>query len=166
MHNEKNIAKIIDEIIPLNDYLNRYEFNNTHLIDCLTLHEIQLIEPILIQKLKKSPDDTLIVDTLVYIKSKNALPIFYEIIGTLTNNVKIIIMASSIYKLCQDKEMIGIAIDAFRKISDSFDIITAFYYLVTFNDSIANDLVKTYTENEDVLVSYNAKRALGLFEPS
>ena len=64
--------------------------------------------------------------------------------------------------------MVDIATNAFRKLDDNKDayytykLISAFFYLVKFRNQEVNEMIRKYINHKEYLVSYNAKRAVGV----
>ena len=88
-----NIDKLINEVIPPKDYQHRNGFNNIPIIDELTANEKQLLEEALIRKLQSEAAkeiDTLIVETLAYLKSVASLPILKKLFFART--IKVMLM--------------------------------------------------------------------------
>lgn len=156
-----DINKIVSEIIPPDDYQHRNGFSNEQLIDKLNDEEIFKVEKELITMLQKKPD-MLIVETLGYMKSEKAIPILYELMESLNNEMAKIIIATSIFEINQDQKMIEKAKASFKTIKDKFQLISAFHYLVRLQDSEILKLIQNLTTNSDYLISYNAKQALGM----
>lgn len=156
-----DINKIVSEIIPPDDYQHRNGFSNEQLIDKLNDEEIFKVEKELITMLRKKPD-MLIVETLGYMKSEKAIPILYELMENLNNEMAKIITATSIFEINQDQKMIEKAKASFKTIKDKFQLISAFHYLVRLQDSEILKLIQNLTTNSDYLISYNAKQALGM----
>lgn len=155
-----DINKIVSEIIPPEDYQHRNGFSNEHLIDKLSDVEKIKIETELINMLLKK-SDMLVVETLAYMRSDKSLPVLYELLEILKEEMAKIITATSIFEINKDQEMIEIAKASFKTIKDKFQLITAFRYLVKFHDSEISKLIQEYTTNSDYLISYNAKQVLG-----
>ena len=155
-----DINKIVSEIIPPEDYQHRNGFSNEHLIDKLSDVEKIKIETELINMLLKK-SDMLVVETLAYMRSDKSLPVLYELLEILKEEMAKIITATSIFEINKDQEMIEIAKASFKTIKDKFQLITAFRYLVRFHDSEISKLIQEYTTNSDYLISYNAKQVLG-----
>jgi HEAT repeat protein len=156
------IEKKIAEIIPPNNYTNRHDFSNDHLIDKLSDKEKTEIESALISKLYSDPVDILVVETLAYMKSDNAIPALLNSLENCKIEIQKVIIAISIYKIKPNHEMIEVAIDAVKEISDDRDLIVVFSYLMEFKSERINNLIQNYINHPDFLVSYNAKRALGM----
>lgn len=156
-----DINKIVSEIIPPDDYQHRNGFSNEQLIDKLNDEEIFKVEKELITMLQKKPD-MLIVETLGYMKSEKAIPILYELMESLNNEMAKIIIATSIFEINQDQKMIEKAKASFKTIKDKFQLISAFHYLVRLQDSEILKLIQNLTTSSDYLISYNAKQALGM----
>lgn len=157
-HSEIN--KIVREIIPPDDYQHRNGFSNEHLIDNLSDEEKLKVEAELINILQKK-HDMLVVETLSYLKSEKALPILYDLLANLHDEMAKIITSIAIYELNHDQKMIDIAKSAFLNVNDKFQLISAFHYLVRFQDSGLTHQIQKFTFNSDYLVSYNAKKVLG-----
>jgi hypothetical protein len=160
---------LIDKIIPPADYQHRNGFSNDKILNNLTSDEKELVESKLIDKLKTTPLDTLVVETLGYMRSKNAIePLNSKLQDEQENIIKIII-ASNIFKIQPSQELIDISIDAFKKIEalpqnhfyNKATLISSFYHLTMFQDQEVNELIKPHFKHTDYLVSYNAKRSLG-----
>jgi hypothetical protein len=159
-----DIHRKLAEIIPPNDYQHRYEFNNHNLIDKLTNDEKKEIENALIEKLVAIPEDILIVETLSYIKSEKAIPAMNYSLKNCKIEIQKIIIAVSIYKINKDDEMIDVAIKAFKRIANKWDLIISFCYLKPFDSPKINEIIQEYIDHREYLVSYNAKRALGIIK--
>ncbi len=167
------IEKLINEIIPPSDYEHRAEFNNEPILDKLTANEKRLVEDELICLLLNEADgniDTLMVETLAYLKSEKSLPVLKSLLKDGIGDMTMLIIASSIFEISGDNKMVDIAISSFKNISrrkDSYYIyglIPAFYYLAKFKNPEINKIIEEYTNHKEYLVSYNAKRYLDLFK--
>lgn len=165
-----SIKKIIDTIIPPSDYQYRNGFNNIPTIEKLTSDEKLQVEDYLINMLSDSKTksvDTLIVETLAYLKSKKSLPVLRSLFDYCNYEMCKLIIAASIYEICEDKSMIDIAISSFRKMDDKsnsyykYNLISGFSYLVKFQNPEINKIIEEYLDHQDSLVSYNAKESLG-----
>jgi hypothetical protein len=73
-----------------------------------------------------------------------------------------IIIAASIFEIKKDKDLIAVCIHEFQQIQDPNTLVASFYYLVRFDDYSTNKLIEHYSNDENYLVSYNAKRAISL----
>lgn len=155
-----DINEIIKEIIPPNDYQYREGFSNEPLIDNLGKEDKIKLEKELINMLQDK-SDMLIVESLAYLKSRKSLPILYELLSASDIVATKIILASSIFQINYDNKMIEIAKSSFKKITDKYELIPAFYYLIKFHDSEIYDLIQEYTQDTDYLISYNARQVLG-----
>ncbi|WDF75986.1 hypothetical protein PQ469_19030 [Mucilaginibacter sp. KACC 22773] len=157
------IAQLINQIIPPSDWQHREGFTNMHIIDQLSYSERLLVESLLMEKLiEKKSADTLIVETLAYMKSTKSLPVFNNLLITSPDNFVKLIIATSIFKISLDYAMVDIAIDLFLTFNDKYQKIPAFVYLKSFNDNKTDAFIKKYINDPDYLISYNAKRHLGL----
>ena len=164
---EINTETLINRIIPPADYQHRNGFSNTDIIDKLSEQEKKLMEDALINMLMTKNDDTLIIETLAYLKSVKSLPFLYEFLKNNSDTMSKIIVSTSIFAINQDNDMVDIAITSFKNLENTKDsyyvykLITAFYYLIKFNKPEVNEIIKEYLNHKEYLLSYNAKRALG-----
>jgi hypothetical protein len=155
-----DVNKILSEIIPPDDYQHRNGFSNEHLIDKLSDEEKFKVEAELINMLQRKTD-MLIVETLGYMKSEKSLSVLYELLESLNDKMSKIITAISIFEINRDQKMIETATVSFKTIKDKFQLISAFHYLVRFQNPEISRLIEEYTTNSDYLISYNAKQVLG-----
>lgn len=162
------IEKLIDEIIPYPaDYSHRNGFSNNHIIDDLSADEKLKVENALINKLSEHPEDLLIVETLAYLKSTKSIPALRNLLENSSNSMQKLTIATSIFEITQDNDMVDIALIAFRQLDNrkdayyAYKLISAFYYLAKFNNPAIMEIIKEYVDHKEYLVSYNAKRALG-----
>ena len=162
------IEKLIDGIIPYPaDYSHRNGFSNNHIIDNLSADEKIEVENALINKLSEHPEDLLIVETLAYLKSTKSIPALRKLLENSSYDMEKLIIASSMFEINQDNDMVDIAIGAFRQLDNKKDayyvykLTSAFYHLAKFNNPAIVEIIKEYVDHKEYLVSYNAKRALG-----
>lgn len=88
------------------------------------------------------------------------------------NGLQKIIITLSVYEIEPNSELIRIAINALKEINSKWDLIFSFHYLGRFNDLVINKTIAEYItdieyskhNSKDFLISYNAKRALGLVD--
>jgi len=163
------IDKLVNEVIPPCDYQHRNGFNNIPIIDELTENEKQLLEKALIQKLQSEAEkeiDTLIVDTLAYLKSDKSIPVLKNLLEE-CNIIDIkLSLATSIFEINQDAEMVDIAVGLVKEMDNKKDayyvymLSSAFYYLAKFKNEKTQQLLKEYSSHPEYLISYNAKQAL------
>lgn len=166
-----NIDKLVNEVIPPSDYQHRNGFNNIPIIDELTENEKHLLEKALIQKLQSEAEkeiDTLIVDTLAYLKSVKSLPTLKHLLEVCSViDIKLII-ATAIFEISHDAEMVDIAVSSVKEMDNKKDayyvymLSSAFYYLAKFKTEKTKELIKEYVSHPEYLISYNAKQALGI----
>lgn len=159
-----NIREKLREIIPPNDYTHRRDFSNKSLIDNLSDAEKKEIEDSLIGALSDFLVDILVMETLAYMKCERAIPAMKNTLPICDNKVQKLIIAAAIFEINKDPEMIDTAIKSFKEIHDSYGLISSFYPLMKFNDDHINNMIRKYTTDRDYLVSYNAKRALGIIK--
>jgi hypothetical protein len=166
-----DIEKLIDKIIPPCDYQNRNGFNNIPLLKNLSNNEKKQVESALIDRVSNNRDeeiDILIVETLAYLKSFKSLPLLMRLLERCSNDLIKLKIAASIFELNQDRDMVNIAINSFKKLDNNKDayyvykITSAFFYLIKFKTPEVNNIIKEYINHKEYLVAYNAKRALGI----
>ena len=116
------------------------------------------MEIALIEKLLKDPKDTLIIETLAYMKSESAVPELKNILEQTRNHFDKIVVAEAIYKISQDKKMADVALGSFKKLNEKFDLISIFHHLQIFHDERIDNEIKRFINHKDFLISYNAKR--------
>ncbi len=129
------------------------------LLDNLTSEEIKIAEIELI-KVVSLKDNWPIVG-LGYIKSNSALPTLYDLLDKSKGAMKVTI-AHSIFKICEDTNMIEIVLETMPRITGEFELIDVLYYLPDFKDKRITELHHSYRNHKDYLVAYNATRYLGL----
>ena len=156
-----HIRELIDKIIPPADYQHRNGFSNDNIIDKLSDEDKNNVEIELINLLSNYNGDVLIVETLAYMNSHKSLDCLYKILNSVNTASDKIIIASSIYKISQDKAMVEIALNAIKTITDKYSLISLFYYLTNMQSNVLNEYIAQFKSDSDYLLSYNAKRALG-----
>jgi hypothetical protein len=159
MNELTNMDKLIADIIPPDDYQHRNGFSNTHIIDKLNSQERVLVEDALLNKLLNKTD-MLIVETLAYMKSLKSLPILINLLNQCSDAMCRIIIATSVFEINHNNEMIVIGVDAFKSLDNTYQKISAFYYLRKFKNEATDTIIREYTLHSDFLLSYNAKQAL------
>jgi len=160
-----DIDKLVAEIIPPNDRIHRAEFYNIPIIDKLNDDEKKQVADKLIKILSAADRvDSLIIETLAYLKSGDSLPVLYEKLKSNISHMTELIISSSIFEINGDSNMIDIGISAFIKLDRrwkpfyKFDLINGFYYLAKFLSPKSNDLIGKYIDHKDFLVSHNARK--------
>jgi hypothetical protein len=156
-----HIRELINKIIPPADYQHRNGFSNDNIIDKLSDGDKNNVEIELINLLSNYNGDVLIVETLAYMNSHKSLDSLYKILNSVNTASDKIIIASSIYKISQDKAMVDISLNAIKTITDKYSLISLFYYLTNMQSNVINDYIAQFKSDSDYLLSYNAKRALG-----
>jgi len=166
-----SIEKIISQIIPPSDYEHRNGFSNISMLEKLTNKERKEVENELVNKLLHKPSkevDTLIVETLAYLKSEIALPVLRVVLNDCANEMEKLKIATAIFEINQDNEMVDIAINLLRSMDNDKDsyyshkLISAFYSLIKFKRPEVNKIIEGYVSHNNYSISYNAKRALSL----
>lgn len=163
-----DIEKILQKIIPPPTFQEREGFNNHPLLDQLSSEDKILVEQSLIERLKLCPDDTLIVETLAYLKSTLALPTIYSVLNSQKNPLVKIMVAASIFQINNDESMIATATESLRHLESnedkylSYQLSFALAYLAQFKHEETIRLIEEYLDSEDVILSYNARDLLGL----
>jgi len=147
------------EFLEANTWPQRKDGVPLDLLDSLTDEELKMAEIELI-KVASLQDDWPIIG-LGHIKSKDALPKLYDMLGKSYGSIKVTI-AHSIFQICQDTKMIEIVLETMPRITNEFELIDVLYYLPSFNDKRVTDLHHSYRSHKDDLVAYNATQSLDL----
>ncbi len=163
-----DIQDILRRVIPPNTRDYREGFQNNQIIDQLNDLEKSALETALIAMLPVTKDP-LIIETLAYMKSSNALPALYDKLVTLPDMN--LTTAVCIFEINADSAMIDVALDAARKIASrtdpyrKFSLIYIFFPLSKFKHQKINAFIEQFINDDDFLIAYNAKRFLGLTPP-
>jgi hypothetical protein len=167
-----NIDKLVNEVIPPSDYQHRNGFNNIPIINKLTKKEKQLLENALIEKLLLELDnkipDTLIVETLAYLKSRASLSMLKKILENCGDVMIKLKVATSIFEIDQDVKMVDVALNSVNQMDNKKDayyiykLSSAFYYLAKFKNERTKQFIEEYTSHPEYLIAYNAKQALSM----
>jgi hypothetical protein len=161
-----NKEDIVKQVIPPSDYSHRNGFDNRLVIDKLTDDEKKLLEEGLVEKLGQHPKDTLIVDSLAYLGSKEAIPFIMELLKNCDDLSLRIFYTAAIFEINGDKSLITPTLSDFALLDNKNDsyyvykLIDAFDDLIKFKDPVVNQYIQRYTTHKEYLVSYNAKKAL------
>jgi hypothetical protein len=147
------------EFLEANTWAQRNNGVPLDLLDNLTDEELKIAEIELI-KVVSLKDNWPIVG-LGHIKSKDALPILYDLLDKSKSSMKVTI-AHSIFQICQDSKMIDIVLETMPRITNQYELIDVMYYLPDFKDKRVTELLNNYRNHKEYLVAYNATRYLGL----
>ena len=147
------------EYLEANTWAQRRDGIPLDLLDNLSDAEIKVAEAELIKAVSLR-DDWPIVG-LGHIKSKDAVPTLYELLGKSKGAMKVTI-AHSIFQITEDAKMIEIVLETMPRITNEFELIDVLYYLPNFKDKRVTDLHHSYRHHKDYLVASNATRYLGL----
>lgn len=156
---------LIDRLIPPCDRQHREGFCNKHIVDELNSEQRDGVEVLLIERLRCSRTDTLIYETLAYLRSVKSLPLLYEILPEVDIRLKLP-LSTSIYSINGDEQMIKMALATFNSFDKKspyykYDVITALGYLSEFRREEVDAVIRQYVDSTDYLIAYNAKRVLG-----
>ena len=154
-----NIDIFRKEFLEANSWAQRKDGVPLDLLDNLTDEELKIAEIELI-KVVSLKDNWPIVG-LGHIKSKDALPILYDLLDKSKGSMKVNI-AHSIFQICQDTKMIEIVLETMPRITNQYELIDVLYYLPEFKDKRITELHNNYRNHKEYLVAYNATRYLGL----
>lgn len=113
--------------------------------------------------------DTLIIETLGYLKSVDALPVLKRHLIVIDKGIIKLIIAAAIFEIGRENEMIDIAVNSIERIvnqdvHNKYVLPSAFYYLAKFNDEKTKQILQDYSSHPDYIISYNAKRYLGMID--
>lgn len=158
----REINQLLKEIIPPSDYQHRNGFGNDDIIDSLFDSQKIEVEARLIDMLKQD-DDTLIGETLAYMKSNNSLTVLLKRIELTTNPHVRIIYASCINEIKGgDEEMKKLALNEFEKVTEKYALLSTFHVLSRFKDSRVEEKIHSYINDKDYLIAYNAITSIGI----
>lgn len=159
-----DIDKFIDKIIPYPaNYETRNGFNNQPYLKKLKYQEKIEVGNKLIKKIAEHPDDMLIIDSLAYLTFIPAVPAIEKLFINSSEPMIRVEIASSIFEINQDDNLIAGIISDFRKIEDpkesyyTYKLTKAFYYLHKIGTDEIKKLIEEYINHKDGSVSYNAK---------
>jgi hypothetical protein len=161
-----NIEEIVKKVIPPSDYKHRNGFNNRWVIDNLTEDERKLLEDGLLKKLDELSEDTLIIDSLAYLKSEKAISYITRLLKASEKPDLRIFLSAALFEINGDRSLIDPTIKDLGLIENKNDpyyvysLISIFQYLIKFKDPIVNYHILQYTTHKEYLVSYNANRVL------
>lgn len=158
----RDINQLLKEIIPPSDYQHRNGFSSEHIILSLSEAEKVEVEQSLIEMLKKN-DDILIGETLVIMKSENSLQALKRRLELTKNASSKIMWASFINEIKGgDEEMKNIALNEFENVTEKYTKILIFHYLSRFKDTRIKEKIKSYINDKDYLIAYNARTSIGI----
>ncbi|MEP7268101.1 MAG: hypothetical protein ABI844_10790 [Saprospiraceae bacterium] len=157
---------LIEQVIPKANRNHRDNFSNINLLDKLTNNEWLYVEDELIKLLHKFPEDSLIYDSLVYKQSTKCLSVMYENLFNCKKEFFQLMIASKIFSINQDIEMIKSGIKSFNNLDKTdryynYTLISALSLLKNFNNKETDEIILNYIQYNDGSVSFNAKRLLG-----
>ncbi len=156
---KNNLEIFRKEFLEANTWAQRKDGIPLDLLENLTDEELKIAETELI-KVVSLKDDWPIIG-LGHIKSKDALPILYDLLKKSKRSMKVTI-AHSIFQICQDRKMIDIVLETMPRITNQFELIDVLYYMPDFKDNRVTELHNSYRNHKEYLVAYNATQSLGL----
>lgn len=158
--------RFVREYLEAKSWAERKDGVPVEIIDELTSEEKEKAEAELIKRLSIQDDWAAI--GLGYMKSAKAAPVLYDLLPKASGSVKAEI-ATALWKICGDEEMLQVVLNLSQPSSSSrlspyykFKQIKIIYCLAQFPQSEARARLEELTDDEQYLVSYNAKRALEL----
>ncbi len=147
------------EFLEANTWAQRKDGVPLELLDNMTDGELKIAEVELINGL--SLKDNWPILGLGHIKSKDALPLLYDLLDKSKGSMKVTI-AHSIFQICQDSKMIDTVLETMPIITSQYELIDVLYYLPDFKDKRVTELHNNYRNHKEYLVAYNATQSLGL----
>lgn len=147
------------EFLEANTWSQRRDGVPLDLLDNLMSEELKIAELELIKA--ASLRDSWPIVGLGHIKSKDALPVLYNLLGKSKGVMKVTI-AHSVFQISQDAKMIELVLETMPEITNEFELIEVLYYLPGFKDKRITDLHQNYRNHKTYLVAYNATQYLGL----
>ncbi|WP_271765997.1 hypothetical protein [Aquimarina algiphila] len=157
----RNIEKLIKEIIPPPTREEREGFTNDKIIAGLNKEEFLAVEKRLIQELEEN-DDLLIGQTLVEMKSENALPVLSRRLMKKDSHFEKITWAALINDLKKgDSEMEKIAFEEFEKLEFIYAVQGCIFMdLIKFDSPRINKRIEKFVDHKYHLVAIHAKKVL------
>lgn len=150
----------LDQLLPTSAYSRATDGLMTGIIDRMSTVDRDLVEQALIDRLESGSEDTWIAEYLGYMKSERSLPTLYNTLANAHEAVTKIIVSSAIYNIKSDTELIKVALKAASTVHDKYALIGIFTYLAKFKDPNIERFLERFVNNEEFLISYNAKRAI------
>jgi len=155
--NEKFIEQIIPKFYGSN-WKEREWFDNTSILEELSLEELKLVEKLLIKKMEKD-DDQLIPETLVKIRSNDSVLFMLRKISLMNDPFEKIVWASFINDIMEGhKEAEKIAYNEFQRLEFIYEIQgSIFIHLKKFKSQRINSHIENFIDHKYSLVSHHAK---------
>jgi HEAT repeat protein len=170
---ETNINLLFREIIPPCDYQHRNGFNNIPILVKLSAKEKEELETLLISELNDQENleiDTLVVETLGYLKSNKALPILkLKLAKCKAAQIRLTII-TSLYEIEQADGLVDLAFEIVTEIDNVevphyyYSLSSAFYCLLKLKSEKIKPFLEKYETHENIFISYNAKRVLDILK--
>lgn len=154
-----NLEIFRNEFLNANTWAQRKDGVPLFILDKLSSEELKTAETELIKAVNTG--DTWIITGLGHIKSKDSLPVLYRLLPKTKKNIKVTI-ACSIYKICQDRNMIDIVLEETPRIISQIELIDLLYLLPELKDKRVTEMLNNFRNHREYLIAYNATRALGL----
>lgn len=154
-----NLEIFRNEFLNANTWAQRKDGVPLYILDKLSSEELKTAETELIKAVNTG--DTWIITGLGHIKSKDSLPVLYRLLPKTKKNIKVTI-ACSIYKICQDRNMIDIVLEETPRIISQIELIDLLYLLPELKDKRVTEMLNNFRNHREYLIAYNATRALGL----
>lgn len=162
--------EILNEIIPPANYSSRNGFNNEPIIDKLSIEQKKYLEKALIKRLEieltLEYPDTLIVETLSYLKSQESLPYLNKLLDICKDPIRKLRIITSIYEIKPDNDLIDPAINFAKQLDNKksgyyiYELSNAFVYLSKMNNEKVRNFINGYTLHPEFLLSSNANQIL------
>lgn len=157
---------IYSKIIPPRKHSNREGISNLSTIDSLTSSQLKDLEKRLLSDIMIGDSgavDSLVVDTLVYLNSKETALSFEKLlendqIGTYSK----LILITAIYRLTGDEGRLNMVITIFHELKSESQVIGGMYYLSFFKSRSrrVRNILRKLVFNQNYLVRYNAWKFL------
>ncbi|OEK03641.1 hypothetical protein BFP97_19895 [Roseivirga sp. 4D4] len=157
---------IYSKIIPPRKHSYRDGFSNLSAIDSLTGSQLKALEKRLLIDIVIGDNgkvDSLVVDTLVYVNSTEAVLSFEKLIKD--NKIGIyskLILITAIYRLSGDESHLNMAISIFHELRSESQVIGGMYYLSFFKSRSrrVRNILRKLVFNQNYFVRYNAWKFL------
>lgn len=152
-----NVDALYSKIIPPPTREARDGFSNEHILNALGEKERNEIESRLLSDLDNADHwDSLVVSTLINLKSEKALEKMTDLLNSESDFFKRIVMASAIYQLSGNTAMIEVAVSAFKSRTKKYSTLSMMNHLSKIREPEIMQLMEKLAHSKDSVVRFNA----------
>ena len=156
-------SNLLKSIIPPMTREFREQFSNHAFIDGLTREQRRQVELELIPLLEISPIDPLVVDTLIYLKSEESIPILYRLLDKLPEPYQKLHVAQRLHQMTGDPGLFRVATDALHQIGQEtgpyrqYGLSSALHIISLFGLPECAIVIQQYLADPEKLVALKAR---------